>query len=197
MLDKIESNFTPKAEIPSAVPNLLIEYSHRHWLMKEVVNFLLDQTTGPHDTNVKSPFANTITCITSCHSDKAGNSKITLTVAAIQTVEVRGFFTDGIVWVHLDRTPLGQWEIRILYKQLYDQLLLCGEEDLGDNDEGKDENGSASNSSSGSSGDEKDNNHASDDTQQQQQKNKDPPSRGAITMSNGVAFKVLMMATSR
>mmetsp|Transcript_1992 Transcript_1992/g.3799 ORF Transcript_1992/g.3799 Transcript_1992/m.3799 type:complete len:1002 (+) Transcript_1992:572-3577(+) len=196
VLDEIKSNFTPKAEIPSAVPKLPIEYIHRHRLMKQVVNCLLDRATGPRDTDDESPFANTITCITSRHSDKAGNGKTTLAVAAIQTVEVREFFTDGIAWIHLGRTPLGEREIRRLYEQLYDQLLSCGEGDLGDDDEGKDEDDNASNSSSGSSGDEKDNNHVSDDTQQQL-KNKDPPGRGTSTMSNGAVSEVLTLASSR
>mmetsp|Transcript_31029 Transcript_31029/g.50644 ORF Transcript_31029/g.50644 Transcript_31029/m.50644 type:complete len:796 (-) Transcript_31029:608-2995(-) len=196
VLDEIKSNFTPKAEIPSAVPKLPIEYIHRHLLMKQVVNCLLDRATGPRDTDDESPFANTITCITSRHSDKAGNGKTTLAVAAIQTVEVREFFTDGIAWIHLGRTPLGEREIRRLYEQLYDQLLSCGEGDLGDDDEGKDEDDNASNSSSGSSGDEKDNNHVSDDTQQQL-KNKDPPGRGTSTMSNGAVSEVLTLASSR
>ena len=111
-------------------------------------------------------------------------------------VEVREFFTDGIVWIHLGRTPLGEREIRRLYKQLYHQLLSDGEEDLGDNNDRKDEDDNASNSSSGSSGDEKDNNHASDDTQQQQ-KNRDPPSRGASTISNNAVSEVLTLSTSR
>ncbi|KAL7432471.1 hypothetical protein ACHAXM_003131 [Skeletonema potamos] len=129
VLDEIKSNFTPKAEIPSAVPKLPIEYIHRHRLMKQVVNCLLDRA-GPRDTDDDSPFANTITCITSRHSDKAGNGKTTLAVAAIQTVEVREFFSDGIAWIHLGRTPLGEREIRRLYEQLYDQLLGSGDADV-------------------------------------------------------------------
>lgn len=129
-LDEIKSNFTAKAEIPSAVPKLPIEYIHRHRLMKQVVNCLLDRA-GPRDTDDDSPFANTITCITSRHSDKAGNGKTTLAVAAIQTVEVREFFSDGIAWIHLGRTALGEREIRRLYEQLYDQLLG------GDDDDGE------------------------------------------------------------
>ncbi len=133
VLDEIKSNFTPKAEIPSAVPKLPIEYIHRHRLMKQVVNCLLDRT-GPRDTDDEAPFANTITCITSRHSDKAGNGKTTLAVAAIQTVEVREFFSDGIAWIHLGRIPLGEREIRRLYEQLYDQLLGSGDADVIDED---------------------------------------------------------------
>ncbi|EJK48758.1 hypothetical protein THAOC_32416, partial [Thalassiosira oceanica] len=47
VLDEIRSNFTPKAEIPSAVPKLPTEYIHRHRLMKQVVNCLLDRAGGP------------------------------------------------------------------------------------------------------------------------------------------------------
>ncbi|KAL7458434.1 hypothetical protein ACHAWC_010046 [Mediolabrus comicus] len=152
VLDEIKSNFTPKAEIPSAVPKLPIEYIHRHRLMKQVVNCLLDRA-GPRDTDDESPFANTITCITSRHSDKAGNGKTTLAVAAIQTVEVREFFSDGIAWIHLGRTPLGEREIRRLYEQLYDQLLGSGDADVIDDDPtgGRDDD-DASDSSSDSYG---------------------------------------------
>ncbi|KAL7504615.1 hypothetical protein ACHAXN_002449 [Cyclotella atomus] len=137
-LDEIKSNFTPKAEIPSAVPKLPIEYIHRHRLMKQVVNCLLDRSSsGPRDTDEEIPFANTITCITSRHSDKAGNGKTTLAVAAIQTVEVREFFSDGIAWIHLGRVALGEREIRRLYEQLYDQLL--GGENDDDEEDGKEE----------------------------------------------------------
>ncbi|KAL7434903.1 hypothetical protein ACHAXH_009043, partial [Discostella pseudostelligera] len=157
VLDEIKSNFTLKAEIPSAVPKLPIEYIHRHRLMKQVVNCLLDRNTGPKDTDDVSPFANNITCITSRHSDKAGNGKTTLAVAAIQTVEVREFFSDGIAWIHLGRTPLGEREVRRMYEQLYDQLL-AGDEDEEENGIGgkDDDDDNTSNSSGGSSDDEKD-----------------------------------------
>ena len=74
LLDEIKSNFRPKAEIPSAVPKLPTEYIHRHRLMKQVVNCLLDRA-GPRDTDDDSPFANALTCITSLNSDKVGNGK--------------------------------------------------------------------------------------------------------------------------
>jgi hypothetical protein len=80
--------------------------------MKQVVNCLLDRNTGPRETDNNTPFANAITCITSRHSDKAGNGKTILAVAAIQTVEVREFFSDGIAWIHLSRTALGEREVR-------------------------------------------------------------------------------------
>lgn len=156
VLDEIKSNFTPKAEIPSAVPKLPIEYIHRHRLMKQVVNCLLDRNTGPKDTDDITPFANNITCITSRHSDKAGNGKTTLAVAAIQTVEVREFFSDGIAWIHLGRTPLGEREVRRMYEQLYDQLL-GGEDEDEDGNAGKDDDDdNISNSSGGSSDDDQD-----------------------------------------
>ena len=98
--------------MPPAVPKLPTEFIHRHRLMKQVVNCLLDLTTGPRDTDDDSPFANSITCITSRHSNKAGNSKTTLAVVAMQTVEVREFFSDGIAWIHLGRIPLGEREVR-------------------------------------------------------------------------------------
>ena len=153
VLDEIKSNFTPKAEIPSAVPKLPIEYIHRHRLMKQVVNCLLDRA-GPRDVDDDSPFANTITCITSRHSDKAGNGKTTLAVAAIQTVEVREFFSDGIAWIHLGRTPLGEREIRRLYEQLYDQLLGSGDADVIEEDptNGIDDDAASSSSSDSNGG---------------------------------------------
>ena len=153
VLDEIKSNFTPKAEIPSAVPKLPIEYIHRHRLMKQVVNCLLDRA-GPRDTDDESPFANTITCITSRHSDKAGNGKTTLAVAAIQTVEVREFFSDGIAWIHLGRTPLGEREIRRLYEQLYDQLIGSGDADVVEDDptDGMDDDDASSSSSDSNGG---------------------------------------------
>ena len=153
-LDEIKSNFTPKAEIPSAVPKLPIEYIHRHRLMKQVVNCLLDRA-GPRDTDDESPFANTITCITSRHSDKAGNGKTTLAVAAIQTVEVREFFSDGIAWIHLGRIPLTEREIRRLYEQLYDQLLGGEEEDDDDENGGKDDDDDDDDSSDDEDGEKK------------------------------------------
>ena len=180
VLDEIKSNFTPKAEIPSAVPKLPIEYIHRHRLMKQVVNCLLDRA-GPRDTDDETPFANTITCITSRHSDKAGNGKTTLAVAAIQTVEVREFFSDGIAWIHLGRTPLGEREVRRLYERLYDQLLGGAEEDVGEDDkDGKDDGDDNASNSSNSSGDDEDN-EAIKATAAAMENEKDAP-RDAVTI---------------
>jgi hypothetical protein len=51
-LAALKPNWRPKAEIPSAVPKLPTEYIHRHRLMKQVVNCLLDQNgAGPRDTD--------------------------------------------------------------------------------------------------------------------------------------------------
>ena len=108
------------------MPKLPIEYIHQHRLVKQVADCLLDRAMGPQDADNKSPFANTITCVTSCHSNKAGNGKTTLAVAAIQTVEVREFFTDGITWIHLGRMTLGEQEIRRLYKQLQSAAFMWG-----------------------------------------------------------------------
>ena len=64
-----------------------------------------------------------ITSVTSRHSDKAGNGKTTLAVAAIQTVEVRERFCDGIAWIKLGRKPLTEKDIRSLYEEIYEQLF--------------------------------------------------------------------------
>jgi len=194
VLDEIKSNFTPKAEIPSAVPKLPIEYIHRHRLMKQVVNCLLDRA-GPRDTDDETPFANTITCITSRHSDKAGNGKTTLAVAAIQTVEVREFFSDGIAWIHLGRTPLGEREVRRLYEQLYDQLLGGADDDVADDDKGKDDDGddNASNSSN-SSGDDEDNEAIKATAAAIENEKDNAPNRGVSNLSSASETK---LATSR
>lgn len=116
----LKPDWRPKAEIPSAVPKLPIEYIHRHRLMKQVVSSLLDQNG---DSN-ESPDIPLITSITSRHGDKAGNGKTIVAVAAIQTVEVRERFPDGIAWIHLGRGPLSERDIRRLYEELYRQLII-------------------------------------------------------------------------
>ena len=51
-LQDLKPNWLPKADIPSSVPKLPIEYVHRHRLMKQVVSCLLDQNgAGPRDTD--------------------------------------------------------------------------------------------------------------------------------------------------
>jgi len=208
VLDEIRSNFTPKAEIPSAVPKLPTEYIHRHRLMKQVVNCLLDRAGGPSrdggagvggggggDGGDVAPFANTITCITSRHSDKAGNGKTTLAVAAIQTVEVREFFSDGIAWIKLGRTPLGEREVRRLYEQLYDQLLGGGEDGDGGNDgndgndaeanrDGKDGRDDGSDSSGDSDGENDRNKTNAELRRALSEDSKDPPGRGNSAAGN-------------
>lgn len=52
-----------------------------------------------------------------------GNGKTTLAVAAIQTVEVRERFSDGIAWIKLGKKALTEKDIRNLYENIYDQLF--------------------------------------------------------------------------
>lgn len=124
-LTALKPDWRPKAEIPSAVPKLPTEYIHRHRLMKQVVSCLLDQTgAGPRDVDEDSADTAIVTSITSRHGDKAGNGKTILAVAAIQTVEVRERFSDGIAWLPLGRGPLSERDIRRLYEELYRQLII-------------------------------------------------------------------------
>jgi hypothetical protein len=44
-----------------------------------------------------------------------------LAVAAIQTVEVRERFCDGIAWIQLGRNALTEKEVRRLYEELFRQ----------------------------------------------------------------------------
>ena len=148
----LKPNWAPKADIPSAVPKLPIEYIHRHRLMKQVVNCLLDRGTGPRDTDEENISEPLITTITSRHSDKAGNGKTTLAVAAIQTVEVRERFSDGIAWIQLGRSPLTEKDIRRLYEEIHDQLLMVsGEFDEDDANNGDDNSFSTTDSKGASS----------------------------------------------
>mmetsp|Transcript_27697 Transcript_27697/g.65035 ORF Transcript_27697/g.65035 Transcript_27697/m.65035 type:complete len:1605 (-) Transcript_27697:130-4944(-) len=137
-LTALKPDWRPKAEIPSSVPKLPNEYIHRHKLMKQVVSCLLEQTgAGPRDVDEESPNEQNaiVTSITSRHGDKAGNGKTILAVAAIQTVEVRERFTDGIAWIHLGRGPLSERDIRRLYEELYRQLIVKVPDDFfGDGD---------------------------------------------------------------
>lgn len=134
-LQALKPDWRPKADIPSSVPKLPTEYIHRHRLMKQVVSCLLDQSPnpGPRDTDEEqTDMAAIITSITSRHGDKAGNGKTTLAVAAIQSVEVRERFSDGISWIQLGRGPLGERDIRRLYEELYRQLIVKDDDiDLG------------------------------------------------------------------
>jgi hypothetical protein len=133
-LVELKPDWRPKADIPSAVPKLPIEYIHRHRLMKQVVSSLLDQQEGgtPEDMQ-RTPI---ITAITSRHGDKAGNGKTILAVAAIQTVEVRERFSDGIAWIVLGRGPLSERDIRRLYEELYRQLIIKDADLDDDSDDG-------------------------------------------------------------
>mmetsp|Transcript_29395 Transcript_29395/g.85500 ORF Transcript_29395/g.85500 Transcript_29395/m.85500 type:complete len:1799 (-) Transcript_29395:77-5473(-) len=148
----LKPNWAPKADIPSAVPKLPIEYIHRHRLMKQVVNCLLDRGTGPRDTDDVEDLAEPIiTTITSRHSDKAGNGKTTLAVAAIQTVEVRERFSDGIAWIQLGRAPLTEKDVRRLYEEIHEQLMKEGEFENDSNNGGGDDSSFSTNDSKGAS----------------------------------------------
>lgn len=137
-LQALKPDWRPKADIPSSVPKLPTEYIHRHRLMKQVVSCMLDQSApaGPRDTDEEeSDITSIITSITSRHGDKAGNGKTILAVAAIQTVEVRERFSDGIAWLQLGRGPLAEKDIRRLYEELYRQLFVKDADfDVGDDD---------------------------------------------------------------
>ncbi|GAX11007.1 hypothetical protein FisN_2Lh536 [Fistulifera solaris] len=127
-LAALKPSWRPKADIPSAVPKLPLEYVHRHRLMKQVVGCLLDESDFQENEN--GQIMNTaITCVTSRHGDKAGNGKSILAVAVIQTVEVRERFSDGIAWLKLGPAPLGDRDVRRLYEDLYRQII-AKEEDL-------------------------------------------------------------------
>jgi len=144
-LASLKPNWQPKADIPSSVPKLPTEYIHRHRLMKQVVNCLLDQNgAGPRDTDDEVVNNTIITAITSRHADKPGNGKTTLAVAAIQTVEVRERFCDGIAWIQLGRNPLTEKEVRRLYEELFRQLVTK------DADGPDDDNGTEDDSRDGS-----------------------------------------------
>jgi len=144
-LASLKPNWRPKADIPSSVPKLPTEYIHRHRLMKQAVNCLLDQNgAGPRDTDDEVVNNTIITAITSRHADKPGNGKTTLAVAAIQTVEVRERFCDGIAWIQLGRNPLTEKEVRRLYEELFRQLVTK------DTDGPDDDNGTEDGSRDGS-----------------------------------------------
>ena len=145
-LAALKPDWRPKAEIPSSVPKLPTEYIHRHRLMKQVVSCLLEQTgAGPRDVDDDEQtealeFAHPIvTSITSRHGDKAGNGKTILAVAAIQTVELRERFSDGIAWLQLGRGPLAERDIRRLYEELYRQLIIKSADLMDDDAENDDE----------------------------------------------------------
>jgi hypothetical protein len=119
--EDLKPNWIPKADIPAAVPKLPVEYIHRHRLMKQVVNSLINRPGA--DENETSNCMHNVTCITSRHADKAGNGKTTLAAAAIQSVEVRQRFKDGIAWVQLGRAPLSEQDFRRIYEEIYEQLF--------------------------------------------------------------------------
>ena len=123
--EDLKPNWMRKADVPGAVPKLPIEYIHRHRLMKQVVNSLINRPGAVNRENSQDKnITHVITSITSRHADKAGNGKTTLAAAAIQSVEVRERFGDGIAWIQLGRAPLSDKDIRRLYEELYDQLFM-------------------------------------------------------------------------
>lgn len=64
-------------------------------------------------------------------------------MAAIQTVEVRERFSDGIAWIQLGRNPLTEKEVRRLYEELFRQLVSKdddSEEGQSDDDASKERN---------------------------------------------------------
>jgi len=123
--EDLKPNWIRKADVPGAVPKLPIEYIHRHRLMKQVVNSLTNRPGAINRENAQDKnVTHVITSITSRHADKAGNGKSTLAAAAIQSVEVRERFEDGIAWIQLGRATLSDKDIRRLYEELYDQLLM-------------------------------------------------------------------------
>ena len=64
-LATLKPNWQPKADIPSAVPKLPPEYIHRHRLMKQVVNSLLERSGGgPVDTDEEVPVRGLIALFT-------------------------------------------------------------------------------------------------------------------------------------
>ena len=92
--------------------------------MKQAVNCLLDQNgTGSRDKEEEAYGNSMITVITSRHADKPGNGKTTLAVAAIQTVEIRERFSEGIAWIQLGRNPLTEKDVRRLYEEMFRQLV--------------------------------------------------------------------------
>jgi len=146
-LRELLPSWCPKAEVPHSAPKLPMEYMHRHALMNQVVDCLLDRTVEeivttppisenerPEPTLTEQKQQNeplqtatnnesTITSITSMHRDKVGNGKTTLAVSVIQTVEIRERFPDGIAWIRLGRGHLKENDVRRLYEELYRQLL--------------------------------------------------------------------------
>lgn len=155
-LANLKPNWQPKADIPTSVPRLPTEYIHRHRLMKQVVNCLLEKSgAGPTDTDEDVTSNSFITSITSRHSDKAGNGKTTLAAAAIQSVEVRERFMDGIAWIQLGRSPLAEKDVRRLYEELHRQLFAkdseVGEDDSVGSSKNTGENKGEKMSSRGSS----------------------------------------------
>jgi len=118
----------PTSEVPSTVPALPRHYIHRHRILTQVTNFLLerrDSASGPRDLDEEHPLPSFVTSITSRHADKAGNGKSVVMSSVIQSVDVRQRFCDGIIWLDFQNRPLDNVEtqIRSLYEELYQQFV--------------------------------------------------------------------------
>lgn len=199
-LTALKPDWRPKAEIPSSVPKLPTEYIHRHRLMKQVVSCLLEQTgAGPRDTDEESPTEHNavITSITSRHGDKAGNGKTILAVAAIQTVEVRERFSDGIAWIHLGRGPLSEKDIRRLYEELYRQLIVKTQDFDYDDDDGDAQKKITESISEGSSFDVNENTGAGGRSNKKNSSSNNNSSSGCASKDENKKLRLTAIAESR
>ena len=144
------------SDLPSTVPKLPPNYIHRQRIMQQVVNSVLlnddtetesnqqglnlntshhnvNRSTGPRDVDLESPLPTFITCVTSRHTDKIGNGKSVIAIAAVQTVSVRQHFTDGIIWLDLkNRALVEESYVRRAYADIYRQLVSNDEVTLDD-----------------------------------------------------------------
>ena len=118
----------PTAEVPSNVPALPMHYIHRHRILTQVTNCLLDRrdsNLAPRDLDAEHPLPAVVTSITSRHADKAGNGKSVVMSSVVQSVDVRKSFCDGIIWLDFKNRAIldTEMQIRKLYEDLYGQLV--------------------------------------------------------------------------
>jgi len=118
----------PTAEVPNTAPALPQHYIHRHRILTQVTNYLLerrDSASGPRDLDDEHPLPSFVTSITSRHSDKAGNGKSVVMSCVVQSVDVRQWFCDGIIWLDFQNRPIvnAETQIRSLYEELYRQFV--------------------------------------------------------------------------